>query len=125
MRKRRVRLISQGGHQDAGLPCIRTLRTRLNELGYRLRKVRKRRRLKKIPETDAIFEEVHRVNQRADVEEGVSRSSLDTRATVQVGPSPRCGDSRQGEKACDPDFQSETTLTPLGILLPQIGNNFW
>ena len=82
VRKCRVRLISQRGHKDAELACTRTLRTKLNDLGYRLRKVRKCRPLKKIPETDAIFEEVHRVNQRADEEQGVLRSSLDTKATV-------------------------------------------
>jgi len=82
MRNRRVRLISQRGRKDAKLPCTRTLRIKLNDFGYRLRKVQKRRRVKKISETDAIFEEVHRVAQRADEEEGVSRSSLDTKATV-------------------------------------------
>jgi hypothetical protein len=123
VRKRHVRLISQRGHKDAELLCTRTLQTKLNDLGYRLRKVRKCRPLKKIPETDAIFEAVHRVNQRADEEEGVLRISLDTKATVKVGPFSRCGYSRQGENACDHDFQPETTLTPFGILLPQTENN--
>ena len=93
----RLRLISQCGYNDAELPCTRTLRTKLNDLGYRLRKVRKCRPLKKIPETDAIFEEVHRVNQAADQDEGVLRISLDTKATVKVGPFSRGGYSRQGE----------------------------
>jgi len=57
----RIRLLTQHGYKDAELPCTRTLRTKLNDLGYRLRKVRKCRPLKKIPETDAIFEEVHQV----------------------------------------------------------------
>ena len=119
----RLRLITQCGYNDAELPCTRTLRTKLNDLGYRLRKVRKCRPLKKIPETDAIFEEVHRVNQAADQDEGVLRISLDTKATVKVGPFSRGGYSRQGENACDHDFQPETTLTPFGILLPQTGGN--
>jgi hypothetical protein len=42
------------------------LRTKLNALGYQLRKVKKCRLLKKIAETDAIFEEVHGINQVAD-----------------------------------------------------------
>jgi hypothetical protein len=119
----RLRLISQRGYQDAQLPSTRTLRNKLNELGYRLRKVRKCQPLKKIPETDAIFEAVHRVNQAADRDEGVLRISLDTKATVKVGPFSRGGYSRQGATACDHDFQAQTTLTPFGILLPQTGNS--
>ena len=119
----RLRLITQCGYKDAELPCTRTLRSKLNDLGYRLRKVRKCRPLKKIPVTDAIFEAVHQVNQAADQDEGVLRISLDTKATVKVGLFSRGGYSRQGENACDHDFQPETTLTPFGILLPQTGDN--
>ena len=100
-----------------------TLRNKPNDLGYRLRKVRKCRPLKKIPETDAIFDEVHRINQAADQGEGVLRISLDTKATVKVGPFSRGGYSRQGEDAWDHDFQPETTLTSFGILLPTTGDN--
>jgi hypothetical protein len=119
----RVRLIKQRGYKDAELPCTRTLRTKLNDLGYRLRKVRKCRPLKKIPETDAIFEEVHQVNQAADEDEGILRISVDTKTTVNIGPFSRGGYSRQGENACDHDFQPKTTLIPFGILLPQTGDN--
>ncbi len=118
----RRRLISQRGYKDAKLPCTRTLRNKLNDLGYRLRKVRKCRPQKKIPETDAIFEEVHRINRTSDQDEKVLRISLDTKATVKIGPFSRGGYSRQGEEACDHDFQPETTFTPFGILLPQTGD---
>lgn len=119
----RLRLITQHGYKDAELPCTRTLRTKLDDLGYSLRKVRKCRPLKKIPETDAIFDEVHRVNQAADQEAGVLRISLDTKATVKIGPFSRGGYNRQGANACDHDFQPEATLTPFGMLLPQSGNS--
>jgi hypothetical protein len=119
----RLRLITQHGYKDAELPCTRTLRTKLDDLGYSLRKVRKCQPLKKIPETDAIFDEVHRVNQEADQEAGVLRISLDTKATVKIGPFSRGGYNRQGENACDHDFQPEATLTPFGMLLPQSGNS--
>jgi hypothetical protein len=66
----RLRLISQRGYQDAQLPGTRTLRNKLNALGYRLRKIRKCQPPKKIPETNAIFEAVHRINQAADRDEG-------------------------------------------------------
>jgi hypothetical protein len=87
----RHRLRTQFGYSEAQLPSVRTLRTKLNELGYRLRKVKKCRPLKKIAETDAIFEEVHRINRTADQEEGVLRISLDTKATVKIGPFSRGG----------------------------------
>jgi hypothetical protein len=119
----RHRLHTQFGYTQAQLPCVRTLRTKLNQLGYQLRKVRKCRPQKKIAETDAIFEEVHAVNEAADEGDGVVRISLDTKATVKVGPFSRGGFSRQREKACDHDFQPETTLTPFGIVLPQSGEN--
>ena len=117
----RERLISRCGYTGAELPSVRTLRNKLNDLGYQLRKVRKCRPQKKIPETAAIFAQVHGINQASDQEEKVLRISLDTKATVKIGPFSRGGYSRQGEEACDHDFQPETTLTPFGILLPQTG----
>lgn len=119
----RRRLINQYGYQDKDLPCTRTLRTKLNALGYSLRKVRKCRPLKKIAETDAIFDELHKINDLAGREDGVLRISLDTKATVKIGSFSRGGYSRQGEEACDHDFQPETTLTPFGILLPATGTS--
>lgn len=119
----RRRLITQCGYNVTELPCARTLRTKLNDLGFRLRKVRKCRPLKKIPETDAIFDEVHRANEIADQNEGFLRISLDTKATVKIGPFSRGGYNRQGANGCDHDFHAETKLTPFGILLPAIGDN--
>ena len=119
----RHRLHTQFGYSERQLPSVRTLRTKLNALGYRLRKVRKCRPLKKIAQTDAIFEEVHSINQAADQGEGVLRISLDTKATVKIGPFSRGGYSRQAQDACDHDFQPKTTLTPFGILLPKSGEN--
>ena len=119
----RYRLRTRFGYSEGQLPSVRTLRTKLNELGYRLRKVKKCRPLKKIPQTDAIFEEVHRINRTADQEQGVLRISLDTKATVKIGPFSRGGYSRQEQGACDHDFQSQSTLTPFGILLPESGQS--
>ena len=119
----RLRLCTQFGYRDCELPSVRTLRSKLNELGYRLRKVKKCTPLKKIPETDAIFEAVHRINQAADQDEGTVRISLDTKATVKVGPFSRGGYNRQAQSACDHDFQPNATLTPFGILLPETGEN--
>jgi hypothetical protein len=117
------RLIAQYGYNDTDLPSIRTLRTKLNNLGYRLRKVKKCKPLKKIPETDAIFDTVKMINQAADESDGVLRISLDTKATVKVGSFSRGGYNRQSQHACDHDFQTGVSLTPFGLLLPKSGHN--
>ncbi|MCU7911529.1 MAG: hypothetical protein KZQ63_05175, partial [Candidatus Thiodiazotropha sp. (ex Lucinoma aequizonata)] len=74
-------------------------------------------------ETDSIFEEVHQVNSEGEQDDGILRISLDTKATVKVGPFSRGGYSRQGERAYDHNFAPEATLTPFGILLPKTGDN--
>jgi transposase len=122
----RRKLIQHYKYKDSELPSTRTLRNKLNDLGYQLRKVKKCLPLKKIPETDAIFDEVHRVNHEADEDEATLRISLDAKATVKIGPFSRGGFNRQGDNACDHDFQPDATLTPFGILLPQSGaSHLW
>ena len=74
---------------------------------------------KKVKQTDAIFEELKRVNPQADRAEDTLRISIDAKATVNVGPFSRRGRSRTGTKAADHDFKPEATLTPFGIFLPQ------
>jgi len=76
---------------------------------------------KKIPETDAIFEQLARVNAQADADETVLRLSLDAKASVRVGDYSRGGRSRVIVKAADHDFKPDAKLTPFGILLPQYG----
>jgi hypothetical protein len=71
------------------------------------------------PETDAIFEEVHRANREADETEGVLRLSMDAKATVKLGPFSRGGRNRSKVGASDHDFGSTGALTPFNILLPQ------
>src|SRR5215510_7177635 len=73
---------------------------------------------KKIPPTDAIFDQVNRINQAAEAADDVLRLSMDAQATVQVGPCARGGKSRTLVAAVDHDFQPTTTLTPVGLLLP-------
>ncbi len=107
----RQRLIAQYGYSDTELPCIRTLRTKLNDLGYRPSKVKKCKPLKKIPETDHIFDTLKMINQAADKSDGVLRISLDTKATVKIGPFSRGGYNRQSQHACDHDFQPDASLT--------------
>ena len=74
---------------------------------------------KKIPETDAIFDRLSRVNPEADAAPDTLRLSLDAKATVHVGPFSRRGRSRTKAQAADHDFQPEAKLTPFGIFMPE------
>ena len=74
---------------------------------------------KKVPQTDAIFEQLKIVNPEADRAVDTLRISIDAKATVNVGPFSRRGKSRTGTEAADHDFQPEATLTPFGIFLPE------
>jgi DNA-binding protein Fis len=115
----RRQLIEQKNYKDEDLPKRRTISTVLNRLSLHLKKVQKNQPLKKIPETDAIFEEVHRANREADETEGVLRLSMDAKATVKLGPFSRGGRNRSKVGASDHDFGSTGALTPFNILLPQ------
>lgn len=74
---------------------------------------------KKVKETDAIFANVHAVHQQAASQEHTLRLSLDSKATVLIGPFSRGGHSRLGTQGVDHDFKPEGKLTPFGIFRPQ------
>jgi hypothetical protein len=107
------------GYTDEELPTQQTINTKLNRLGYRLTRVAKCRPQKKVPQTDAIFEQLSRVNPQADKAPDVRRLSLDAQAAVHLGPFSRRGRSGTKTKAADHDFEPEVTLTPFGIFLPE------
>jgi Rhodopirellula transposase DDE domain len=54
--KAALRELQQQGCEEAELPSPSTMANVLNRLGYRLRKVVKAKPQKKVPETDAIFD---------------------------------------------------------------------
>lgn len=114
----RQALIDKKGWKDEELPCENTIGNILNRLNYRLRRVQKRKPLKKIKETDAIFENVHKENEKSDSREDSLRVSIDTKAKVDVGEFSREGKSRgsQAEQALDHDMQPKKKLVPFGIL---------
>ena len=115
-------LVEEKGYDDASLPCEETIRRKLNQLGYRLKPVKKSQPLKKIAKTDAIFDRLHEVNQAADTDETVLRLSWDAKAPVLIGNFCRGGVSRIVVKACDHDFQTNARkVTPFGIYLPKSG----
>jgi transposase len=74
---------------------------------------------KRVPQTDAIFDQLKTVNPEADRARDTLRISIDAKATVNIGPFSRRGRSRTKTKAADHDFKPEATLTPFGIFLPE------
>ena len=74
---------------------------------------------KRVEQTDAIFEELKRVNPKADRAVDTLRISIDAKATVSIGPFSRRGKSRTKTEAADHDFKPVATLTPFGIFLPE------
>lgn len=78
--------------------------------------------MKKIAQTDAIFHEVHKINQAADEDETMLRISLDAKAPLHIGLFSRNGLNRVIVKGFDHDFHRQTPkVTPFGIYLPQHG----
>ena len=74
---------------------------------------------KRVPQTDAIFDQLKQLNPEADRAKDTLRISIDAKATVNIGPFSRRGRSRTGTEAADHDFKPEATLTPFGIFLPE------
>ena len=123
-RQVRQQLIRDFGFKDKELPARRTISTLLNQFGYTHKRVQKCKPLKRIPETDAIFDTLKPLNAAVDEDPGSLRISIDTKATVRIGPFSRGGTSRQPQKAVDHDFKPDTQLTPFGIFLPET-NESW
>lgn len=120
----RKQLLERKGYREDELPSPETLRLKLNELGYSLKKVKKSQPKKKVPETDAIFAQVAQVNAAADADETQLRLSLDAKATVLLGLLSRGGYNRIKVKALDHDFRPKQTVTPVGIFLPQYNETY-
>ena len=79
---------------------------------------------KRIPQTDAIFEQLKQVNPQADRADDTLRVSIDAKASVPIGPFSRRGKGRTKTKAADHDFKPEASLTPFGIFIPQM-DDLW
>jgi len=67
---------------------------------------------------------VSRVNRAADAADDVLRVSMDAKAAVKLGPFSRRGRSRVPVAASDHDFQPAGTVTPVGLLLPELDELF-
>jgi transposase len=80
--------------------------------------VQKSKPIKKVKETDAIFENVKKVNEASDKREDSLRISIDTKAKVDLCDSSRGGTSRckKAVQAEDHDMGTKPKLVPFGIL---------
>ena len=118
-REVRKQLIKQKGYSDEELPTSETIRVKLNQMGYYPKKVQKSKPKKKIPETDAIFEQLAKENAEADADETKLRLSVDAKGSVLLALLSRGGFSRLEVKALDHDFRPDEKVTPVGVFLPQ------
>jgi len=100
-REVRQALIDQKGWPEEQLPAERTLRTILNRMNYRLKRIQKGRPLKKTKDTDAIFENVNAVKAAAWDDPETLEISADTKAKVAIGDYSRGGKNtdRLGRKS--------------------------
>jgi transposase len=74
---------------------------------------------KRVPQTDAIFEQLKQANPQADRADDTLRISIDAKAAVPIGPFSRRGKGRTKTKAADHDFKPVASLTPFGIFIPR------
>ena len=121
----RKELAALDGYTDETLPSERTIGSLLNHLGFLARKVFKSKPAKKIKQTDAIFEQMRKVNAQADSSRGVLRLSMDAKAAIKVGPFSRGGYNRLKTCASDHDFKPECVLQLFGIFLPRYHQSYF
>ena len=114
----RRQLIDLKGYAPASVPSERSLRRKLSALGFKPRRVAKSKPLRKVPETDAIFQAVHQINRHSDLAAGTVRLSIDTKTVVPIGNLSRGGKSRRAHQALDHDLEPAAKLTPFGIHRP-------
>jgi transposase len=110
------------GFQADQLPSPSTMAEVLNRNGYRLRKVVKAKPQKKLPETDAIFDNIHEKDGKTLADEDsvgnrqVKRLSIDCKATVNIGDYSRGGKTRGDHRAADHDMGCKEKYVPFGII---------
>ena len=73
------------GYSEEELPSERTIRDILNRLNYRLKRIQKGKPLKKTADTDAIFDNLQAVHEKAKDDPEALEISVDTKAKVSLG----------------------------------------
>lgn len=87
----RKRLIAEKDYTDDELPTNQTMNTKVNQLGYTLKKVKKTKPFKKITQTDAIFDKLKETHEETKEQSNVVRLSIDTKDRVKIGEFSRGG----------------------------------
>jgi len=108
-------LIKRYGYKEQELPTNRTLNTIVDGLKYTVRSVKKSEPIKKLEETELIFENINRVHEIAANDDSIVRLSADTKDRAKKGRFSRGGKSRVEVKAYDHDFGDEY-IVPFGIM---------
>ena len=119
-----IKQLRSQGYSDEQLPSLSSMAGILNRMGYRLRTVIKAKPQKKIPETDAIFDNIKQKDADALTTAGIKRLSIDCKATVKIGNYSRGGLTRGDYKACDHDMGCHEKYTPCGIVDEDTGALF-
>ena len=97
--------------------CYNTIAKLLKEMGYKLKRISKELVQDKIPETDAIFENVNNAMESAmETNDSVAVISIDDKATKKIGNLSDGGESWLNLKALDHDTKFEYSMKPFGIL---------
>jgi len=109
------KLIETGDYTKENCPSISALKRFMRTIGIRLKKVKKTKPLNKIPETDAIFENVKDRKEACMNDSKSILISIDTKDRVAIGNFSRGGYNYNEIKANDHDFKNEF-ITPFGIL---------
>lgn len=113
----RNELIKRYGYTEETCPCKSTLLRLLNELGYKIQKVKKTKVLDKIPETDAIFENINETKQFVSKSfDDVAVISIDDKNRKKIGNISDNGYSWFNRQALDHDTNFNCTIVPFGIL---------
>lgn len=120
-RQIREELLRQG--YEASSFCQTTVNNILNRLGYTLKKVQKTKPLKRIPQTEDIFQNLKIQKEKGKEDINILQISIDTKDKVKIGELSRKGYNRRKEvtKAMDKDQQWESQLVPVGILETEKG----
>jgi Rhodopirellula transposase DDE domain len=113
----RKALIEEKGWTSEQLPHVNTIGEILNRLGFKLRRVQKTKPLKKVRETDAIFQNVLQENRASDARPDSLRISIDSKAKLDLGEFSRGGVLRAATatKALDHDTQAKKNSCPSGF----------
>lgn len=111
----RKQMIEKFDYKDDELPTNQTLNAIINDMGFKLRKIQKRRPLKKLPETNEVFNNLEKVHKIAEENDDIVRISIDAKDRVKLGEFSRGGKSRVERNALDHDF-GDKYITPFGIM---------